>query len=208
MAGGRSSSALDIVELFNLETMTSCQVNVDFPFRLDHTGDGNLVCGGVEDINYNNRLSTCYNIVTRETTNLLNARSGHTSWSTNSGIFLLGGFPYSDTSFSADITTEIIIGDSTQGRFGLKYPTRWISIMTICTYWSTIISRYACGFPDEDDNTYIITGGTETLTAVSRYNENGWIEDIPPGLKVQRYLHGCGTYLDDNNIRVSISHLP
>ena len=124
MAGGRSSSALDIVELFNLETMTSCQVNVDFPFRLDHTGDGNLVCGGAGDINYNNLLSTCYNIVTGETINLLNGRSGHTSWSTNSGIFLLGGFPYSDTSFSADITTEIIIGDSTQGRFGLKYPTR------------------------------------------------------------------------------------
>ena len=108
------------------------------------------------------------------------------------------------------LTSQQKLSLETQHREDLDWniPLGELASWQFYTYWSTIISRYACGFPDEDDNTYIITGGTETLTAVSRYNENGWIEDIPPGLKVQRYLHGCGTYLDDNNIRVSISHLP
>ena len=63
VAGGYDGSYLDVVEKFNLDTLTSCIVDVklDVP-RFWHTGDGDLVCGG-RDYD-DNRLSSCYNIVT------------------------------------------------------------------------------------------------------------------------------------------------
>ena len=108
MAGGSDGSSLDTVEMINLETMSSCIVDVklDKP-KYYHTGDGNLVCGG----------SSCFNIVTRTSTKLLQFRSEHTSWSTNDGLFLLGGI------HSAGSTTELITGDTTQAGFTLKYAT-------------------------------------------------------------------------------------
>ena len=91
MAGGYSSSALDVMEIINLETMSSCLVvnTLDQP-RGYHTGDGNLVCGGLDDDGYS--ISSCYNVATGETINLLNGRDTHTSWSTDAGIYLLGGW--------------------------------------------------------------------------------------------------------------------
>ena len=108
---------LDTVEMINLETMSSCiiNVNLDEP-RYAHTADGNLVCGG-----YTNRtLSSCFDIATRTTINLLNARYTQTSWSTNDGLYLLGGVGYD----AAVRTTELITGNSTQAGFGLQYDTR------------------------------------------------------------------------------------
>ena len=67
------------------------------------------------------------------------------------------------------------------------------------TYICIDFSR-ACGFADEDN--YIITGGDHTMTTVSRYDRNGWIEDLP-SLNGFRWGHACGTYLDTNNNRVS-----
>ena len=120
MVGGYSGSFLDVVELFNLSTLTSCAITgkLDQP-RFDHTGDGNLVCGGRDD-DYN-PISSCYNIATGATINLLNERVGHTSWSTSNGIYLLGGFPRDSI---ASRTTELITGDTTKAGFGLKYDTR------------------------------------------------------------------------------------
>ena len=115
MAGGVYSSTLDVVELFNPNTGTSCVITgkLDQP-RSDHTGDGNLVCGGRDgDGVY---ISSCYNVATGATINLLNGRSDHTSWSTNDGIYLLGGYPSSNKR-----TTELVTGDTTQAGFGLQY---------------------------------------------------------------------------------------
>ena len=118
MAGGRYGSILDLVELFNPNTGTSCVITgkLDQP-RNHHTGDGNLVCGGVNDIT--NAISSCYNVATGDTINLLNRRFSHTSWSTNDGIYLLGGDPSSNYS-----TTELIPGPITLAGFGLQYETR------------------------------------------------------------------------------------
>ena len=112
MAGGWIGSSLDVVELFNPNTQTSCVITgkLDQP-RAYHTGDGNMVCGG--------SISSCYNVATGDTINLLNERSSHTSWSTDTGIYLLGGNPSSNFR-----TTELITGDTTQAGFGLKYDTR------------------------------------------------------------------------------------
>ena len=105
---------LDVVEIINLDTMSSCFVDttLDQPRRY-HTGDDNLVCGGQDD-DYNN-LSTCYDVATGATINLLNGRSHHTSWSTDAGIYLLGGL--------IGRTTELVTGDTTQAGFGLKHST-------------------------------------------------------------------------------------
>ena len=114
MAGGSDGSSLDTVEMINLETMSSCIVDVklDKP-KYYHTGDGNLVCGGEDGTN----PSSCFNIVTRTSTKLLQFRSEHTSWSTNDGLYLLGGI------HSAGSTTELITGDTTQAGFTLKHAT-------------------------------------------------------------------------------------
>ena len=83
--------------------------------RAGHTGDVNLVCGG--HYNGNDSISSCYNVATGVSINLLNGRGGHTSWSTDAGIYLLGGY-------NTGRTTELITGDTTQAGFGLQYDTR------------------------------------------------------------------------------------
>ena len=102
--------------MINLETMTSCVVDVklDVPRRV-HTGEGDIVCGGRD--NDNNELSTCYNINNGTTINLINKRSEHISWTTVDGIYLIGGY-------STSRTTELITGETTQAGFPLQYSTR------------------------------------------------------------------------------------
>ena len=55
-----------------------------------------------------------------------------------------------------------------------------------------IYYRYACSITLGDH--VVITGGVETLTTVSRYNESGWVEDMP-SLNLGRYSHGCTTFM-------------
>ena len=110
------------LEMINLDTMTSCVINNTLDqIRAWHTGNGNIVCAGHgTDANGNrNRLSSCYNIATRTSVNLLNERNGHTSWSTDDGIYLLGGYPGKNYR-----TTELITGDTTQAGFTLKHAHR------------------------------------------------------------------------------------
>ena len=116
MTGGFDSSRLDTVEMFNLETMSSCIVDVtlDQP-RHYPTGDGNLVCGGSVQGGF---LSSCFNIETRTSVNLINSRGFHLSWSSSDGLYLLGGGPSSNRR-----TTELITGDTTQAGFTLKHAT-------------------------------------------------------------------------------------
>ena len=117
MSGGSVGvNTLDIVEMFNLQTMSSCVVDVklDQPRRY-HTGDGHMVCGGYNGVS---SLSSCYNITSLDTINLIKQRDGHISWSTDNGLYLVGGFPSSNL-----LTTELITEDSTQAGFPLKYRT-------------------------------------------------------------------------------------
>ena len=65
MAGGRTSGRLDLVELFNPNTGTSCVITGKLDQTRDsHTGDGNLVCGGWTGSDY---ISSCYNVATGDT---------------------------------------------------------------------------------------------------------------------------------------------
>jgi len=49
----------------------------------------------------------------------------------------------------------------------------------------------------------IITGGVNTLTTVSQYNEAGWVRYLP-GLLQGRKYHGCSYYNKDDGTKVSI----
>ena len=52
---------------------------------------------------------------------------------------------------------------------------------------------------------FILTGGFDTMTTVSRYTTDGWMEDLPE-LNVGRRGHGCGYFYNDDMQRVSIKH--
>ena len=60
----------------------------------------------------------------------------------------------------------------------------------------------ACSIPDPDTDTAVVTGGRGTLTTVSVYGKEGWIEDFSSGLKTGRFGHGCSSFLSKDNERV------
>ena len=129
MAGGRNGSTgsiLDTLEMINLETRSSCIVDVklDKP-RMWHTGDGNLICGGLGDGDgWKDDGSNCFNIATRNSINLIDSRWGHTSWSSNDGIYLIGGYMKISPAQHQYKTNTLVTGDTTQNGFTLKYSTR------------------------------------------------------------------------------------
>ena len=51
----------------------------------------------------------------------------------------------------------------------------------------------------------LVTGGKFTLTTVSRYGTQGWIEDFSSGLKTGRLRHGCTSFLSSDNERVKFN---
>ena len=81
--------------------------------RVDHSMSGLTVCGGY------NSLTSCISLshgAWQNTTTLLQARVHHSSWSSGSGVILLGGRDSSNT------TEKIQNGTSTES-FDLKYST-------------------------------------------------------------------------------------
>ena len=66
--------------------------------------------------------------------------------------------------------------------------------------------RYACSIPDPSTASVIVTGGRDTRTTVSRYGEQGWLEDLPK-LNVGRDNHGCGSYMSGPDmVRILCGH--
>ena len=61
----------------------------------------------------------------------------------------------------------------------------------------------ACGITDDEENSYIVTGGQESRATnrVVKYDKNGNFT-VLPSLNIPRYLHGCGTYRNKNNQKV------
>ena len=62
------------------------------------------------------------------------------------------------------------------------------NIILIDVYFSL-----ACSIEDPDTETVVITGGVYTLTTVSVYGRQGWVEDLP-SLITGRRLHACTSY--------------
>merc|ERR1719474_1134832 len=142
-----------------------------------HTQSGRTACGGY----YSGTERSCITFEagswTTLTSNLNEERYYHSSWINPDGdILLIGG--------SASLTTtEIVYQNGTSIRsFDLKYNT-----------------REACSI--ELPEMFILTGGYDTRTTVSRYSTSGWMEDLPQ-LNEERRSHGCGFFYNDDMQRV------
>ena len=59
-----------------------------------------------------------------------------------------------------------------------------------------LIIRHACSIQMED--TVVLTGGEDTMTQVSVYNSEGWVEDWAQ-LQTGRYQHACGHFVNTDN---------
>jgi len=94
------------------------------------------------------------------------ARLSHVAWTPTSlpnSIVLLGGWG------AAELTAEIVPGG---GTFDLRHS-----------------GEYACGIPDED--TIVMIGGYDPAhNYVTRYNVNGFVEELPQ-LPENRFDHAC-----------------
>ena len=66
-------------------------------------------------------------------------------------------------------------------------------------YCTRCIFRHACAIADPAGPSVVVTGGYNTKNTVSRYNRNGWVEDLAK-LIVGRYSHGCAGYMRDGEL--------
>ena len=65
--------------------------------------------------------------------------------------------------------------------------------------------RAACGI--ELAEVLVVTGGMETQSRVSAYNEDGFLADLP-SLGQGRYNHACGHFVNTDNKMVGNLHSP
>jgi len=168
-SGGSSES--NFVEVINENGESVCILNSLRSSRTFHTMDGDTLCGGKES------RKSCLKLRNGEWIEIpweLNQeRYNHVSWKkSNNDIVLMGGEGSLQTS---EVLTDVGSNDG----FQLKYST-----------------SDACSIQFE--NYVLITGGYYTLSIVSKYNEIGWLEDLP-SLNDERHSHGCGHYYNSNN---------
>jgi len=154
--------------------------------RSGHTMDSLEICGGCADPDHPcGTMTTCINFTSGQWVTshaLLERRRSHTSWSTEAGTVLIGGY-------NSAGTTEIITEGEYEGvpAFDLQYKI-----------WG------ACSIVDSD--TMVLTGGydfmrSEYCIKVSRYNTAGYVEELP-SLNEGRHSHGCGIYAVDSGDQV------
>jgi len=165
-------------EVFVPSSGKSCFIPELPDTRISHTMDSEYLCGGLWVKNPDVQ-TTCLKFAPEEdgwtySHTLSHKRVGHSSWMTNKGLLLMGGW-------LSDTTTEILPADGGEGvpSFELEYKT-----------------KYACSIPDLDSHSVVLTGGgfdEDFSKLVSRYNLHGFVEDLPQ-LTEGRFDHGCGSY--------------
>merc|ERR1711892_140161 len=176
-------------EVFDPSLGKSCLLSQHLPdTRMSHTMDDDLLCGGLW-VKSQDTQTTCLRFSTEDDSwtyshTLDHKRVGHSSWITNKGLLLMGGW-YSDT------TTELLSLEGGQGvpSFEMEYRT-----------------KYACAIPDLDGHSVVLAGGgfhEDDSKRVSRYNIHGFVEDMPQ-LTVGRMDLGCGSYQRDDGTQVML----
>jgi len=168
-------------ELISTNGSSICELPTMSQSKRSHTQSGLTACG---DFGNDTVRRSCIKFEggswTTLTDNLVEKRYYQSSWVNSDGdILLIGGYgsPGSPT------TTEIVYLNGTSIRsFDLKYET-----------------KLACSI--EMPEMFILTGGFNTLTTVSRYSSSGWMEDLPE-LNEGRIHHGCGFFYNDDMQRV------
>ena len=106
---------LGSVEIYNPTTRTSCSLP-QIPGRRSHTQVGDLACGGDGGSQSCDKWNSATGTWIR-TNELRERRIEHVSWSTSSGIYLIGGW------YSGNTSEKILEDGSIQDGFDLKYDT-------------------------------------------------------------------------------------
>jgi len=172
VGGYDGSDQLSSVEIFPPPSSDTCSIP-DLPGpRNGHSlsllsGGRLVVCGGSPS----SKEKSCITWTRGSTSwahlyNTSTARRWHVAWvptSLPNSIVLLGGEDY-----AARTTAEIVPGG---GTFALHHS-----------------GEGACGIPDED--TIVMTGGWPPHDYVTRYNVNGFVEELPQ-LPGDRVYHAC-----------------
>ena len=191
MSPNRTSQAIIVTGGFsdNKSSATSVEASIDggiswcslpsLPFsRYGHTQSGLVTCGGTWVNDVDGSCLTFSDGVWRKTHSLVNKRLYHSVWSSSEGLLLMGGV-------GAGNSTEIIKdGYYSAESFPLKY-----EIVLACQI--------------QFDEMVIVTGGQDSENAVFAYDNQGLLEEYDlPDLLEGRYNHGCGHYVNNENIIV------
>ena len=121
----------------------------------------------------------------------------HSSWAQSDGIILMGGTTLTVTGAEAARNDTYIarFDGTTQFLYEMKYLTMYVLHLFLKKKIRAKrhIFRRACAIPDGDS--VVITGGvmSETRKKASRYNRQGWVEDLPD-MSIGRFHHGCAGY--------------
>ena len=120
ITGGMNDHPLRSAEIFNPATKTSCSLP-QFPGpRFGHRDYGGLACGGTHEYAIQTdcvKWSPASGTWTKSHT-LRERRSGHVSWATASGMYLIGG------SYSLLTSEKVKLDGSVEEGFSLKYETK------------------------------------------------------------------------------------
>ena len=120
ITGGYNTGKLRSAEIFNPVTKTSCSLPQLPETRFWHSEDGGLVCGGGNsDATRKNcvKWSPVSGTWTRSHT-LREKRLVHVSWTTSSGVYLIGG------QYSGRTSEKVKSDGSVEEGFSLKYDMR------------------------------------------------------------------------------------
>lgn len=203
-----ASESVTLTEIWS-PTRGQCSIPNSNVSRIFHSLDGLIACGGYEFLNgsavYDKASSTCETFVNGKwiiSHTLLSPRFGHVSWNSDDGIYLIGGSTLEASSRQSQTltnSTEKITIESNESELGfdLRY---------------SIIGVFSCVINLGD--TMIITGGfseSENRTKISRYNKDGWIEDLPDIDIREEYgilfWKGCSYYTNSESKRVTFPNI-
>jgi len=154
--------------------------------RQRHVQSGKLLCGGF----FTERSCMGWRQggwVTLPVT-LLEKRIDSSAWSLDNRLLIMGGS-------SAELTSEaysLIIGEDFEGAAWTSESVSSDGSDTRSSFRMKYATARACSIPLGDE--VVITGGVVTRKTVSRYNKDGWVEDMP-SLNQGRTVHGCTTFV-------------
>jgi len=168
---GGSAGVLSSVEVWVPSTGQHCRVT-DLPgWRNAHSQEAKTVCGGIGSDSWASCLTLnaggSWEVTTRP---LVEYRYYHVSWAYPGGTILMGG------EISPRTSEKIDLSGTSSSSFDLEYDTAWACAINL-------------------DSSVILTGGYRSLTKVSEYNENGFIQYLPD-MNQGRVEHGCSHWVD------------
>ena len=184
-------------EIWNPDDNTICTIP-SLPSGSSHGSLNGMKYCGPNGGNYRNE-SECVEfnqgVWSRTNSGFQHRRKFHTSWETENGIYLMGGEgSYQTSEFARND------GTVTEG-FSLQYPTRFYTNPTQKGNLLTFsLLRLSCSIPDGDS--VVVTGGHFSKGNVVRYNESGFVEDLPE-LITGRFSHACSWYINSQNKKVN-----